>query len=152
MAHDGGPQVVIHTLRRQECVTVLARNTVGRLAFTVHGRVDIQPLLYAYEAGWIYGRTSAGAKLDALARDQWVAFEVDEVRGTFDWASVVVHGSFHRLDDDGDLRDVAARAHAVTLLRAAVPETLTAADPVPFRTVFFRIAVGSLSGRLAAPA
>jgi hypothetical protein len=50
-----------------------------------------------YEGGWIYGRTSAGAKLTTLAHRRWLAFEVDEVRGVFDGASVVVQGSFHRV-------------------------------------------------------
>jgi hypothetical protein len=32
-------------------------------------------------AGYVHGRTSEGSKLDTLARNRWVAFEVDEVRG-----------------------------------------------------------------------
>ena len=32
-----------------------------------------------------------------------------------------------------------------------VPETLTAEDPVPFRTVLFRVAVGEMTGRTARP-
>jgi len=140
------------SLTRSECDALLARNHLGRLAFTFHDRLDVQPIHYAYEAGWLFGRTSEGAKLVTLAHDHWMAFEVDEVRGIFDWASVVVHGTFHRIDPEDSPRDQAVAARAVHLLREIVPETYTADDPTPFRTVLFRIAVGEMTGRVAVPA
>jgi len=142
----------IRPLSQHECFALLARNHVGRLAFAFHDRVDIQPLNYVYEAGWIYGRTSEGAKLVTLAHHQWVAFEVDEVDGAFDWRSVVVQGSFHRLDPDSPVPDAAAEAHGVQLLKIVVPETFTPGDPAPFRTVVFRIALGETTGRAATTA
>ena len=150
MTNDSRPPR-IRVLTATECERLLARNTVGRIAFTFHDRVDIQPIHYVHEAGWLYGRTSEGAKLATLAHNQWMAFEVDEVRGTFDWASVVVHGSFHRIDPDGSPSEQAAAVHAVELLRAIVPETFEADDPVAFRSVLFRIYVGTISGRVATP-
>lgn len=139
----------IRSMSQHECLALLARNQVGRLAFTFHDRVDIQPLHYVYEAGWIYGRTSQGTKLATLAHHQWVAFEVDEVTGPFDWQSVVVQGTFHRLDADSPAPDSAAEAHAIQLLRRMVPETFTPDDPAPFRTVVFRLALGEVTGRAA---
>lgn len=139
----------IRALSQHECFALLERNRVGRLAFALRGQVDIQPLHYAYGGGWIYGRTSEGAKLTTLAHHQWVAFEVDEVHDAFDWVSVVIHGSFHRLDADSPVYDAAAEAHAVGLLRSIVPETYMLEDPVPFRTVVFRIALGEMTGRAA---
>jgi nitroimidazol reductase NimA-like FMN-containing flavoprotein (pyridoxamine 5'-phosphate oxidase superfamily) len=143
---------IIRALSQHACLALLARNHVGRLAFALHDRVDIQPLHYVYEAGWIYGRTSEGAKLTALAHHQWVAFEVDEVHGAFEWTSVVVQGSFHRIDAGSPVPDAAAEAHAVRLLRTIVPETFTLEDPVPFRTVVFRVALGETTGRTATTA
>ena len=46
--------------RFEECEDILARNTVGRLAFALQDRVSVLPVHYVYEDGWIYGRTSAG--------------------------------------------------------------------------------------------
>ena len=141
----------IRALSPAECERLLARNTVGRIAFSLHDHVDIQPIHYVYEAGWLYGRTSEGAKLTTLEHNQWMAFEVDEVRGVFDWASVVVRGSFHRIDADGPPSQRSAATHAVDLLRRIVPETFEVDDPVDFRTVLFRISAGTITGRLAAP-
>ena len=138
-------------LSHVECDALLARNHVGRIAFAFRDRIDITPIHYVYEAGWLFGRTSEGAKLATIAHNIWVAFEVDEIRGVFDWASVVVHGTFHRIDLGGSPREQAAGARAIHLLREIVPETFEADDPVEFRTVLFRIAIGEVSGREARP-
>lgn len=141
----------IRALTSAECEALLARNNVGRIAVAFHDRVDVQPIHYVYEDGWLYGRTSEGAKLTTLAHNQWLAFEVDEVRGIFDWASVVVHGSFHRIDPDGPPSHRVAATHAIELLRTIIPETFDVDDPVEFRTVLFRISIGTMRGRQATP-
>ena len=68
-----------------------------RRAIITGCRVDIEPLHYVYEAPWMFGRTSTGAKLLTLSHNQWCAFETDDVRGMFDWESVVVKGPFSTL-------------------------------------------------------
>jgi nitroimidazol reductase NimA-like FMN-containing flavoprotein (pyridoxamine 5'-phosphate oxidase superfamily) len=146
------PQPRIRSLSREECERILARNNVGRLAYARGNHVDIEPLNYAFDGQWLYGRTSPGNKLDVTGEQWWpVAFEVDEVEGLFQWRSVVVHGGFYAIGDEGPEWQQAAHAKGVELLRALIPETFTADDPVAFRTVLFRIAVQEISGREATP-
>jgi uncharacterized protein len=90
MSHGSKPTV--RALRGNESQALLARNRVGRIAFSFHDRVDIEPVHYVYKAPWLFGRTSAGAKLLALAHKRWCAFGTDEVTGLFNWESVVVKG------------------------------------------------------------
>ncbi len=139
-------------LTHDEIEAVLKRNSVGRLAFAFHDRVDIQPIHYVYERGWLFGRTSDGNKLATLHHNQWVAFEVDEVSGVFDWTSVVIHGSFWVAREHGTPHSEEVFKRAVTLLDTVVPGTLTEEDPVAFRQVVFRIAVTDMRGRSAQPA
>lgn len=139
-------QPAFRDLSDEECTAILERNRIGRLAFTFHDRVDVQPLLYLFDDGWLYGRTSEGEKLITLTHNQWVAFEVDEVAGQFDWKSVVVRGSFFRLDEP-DRADPEVTAHAVALLRRIAPETLSASDPAPHRHVLFRVSIREMTGR-----
>lgn len=146
MQTDTTRQPTFRELSEAESLALLDRNHVGRLAFTFRDRVDVQPLLYVHDAGWLYGRTEAGDKIVTLTHNQWVAFEVDEVDGPLDWRSVVVRGSFYRLDEE-DRADPEVRAHALHLLRRFVPETLRTGDPVPHRTVLFRIDVRETTGR-----
>jgi hypothetical protein len=114
--------------------------------------VDIEPLHYVYQDGWLYGRTSYGAKLQATGTDWWpVAFEVDEVEGIFQWRSVVIHGGFYVMDEHGPDWEVAQWRRGLELLRQLIPETLAEGDPAPHRRVLFRISVQEITGREAEP-
>ncbi len=139
------------TLSREEISAVLRRNHVGRIAFAWRDRVDVQPIHYVFAGGWIYGRTAPGAKLTAVSHNRWVAFEVDEVEEMFVWRSVVVHGAFHVLSPDGPEHERAAWQRGIELVQRILPAAFQEDDPVPFRTVLFRIAVQEASGRLARP-
>ncbi len=137
----------IRDLTRDECTALLARNNVGRIAFSFHDRVDIEPIHFVYDSGWLYGRTSQGTKLTTIEHHRWVAFEVDEVQGLFDWQSVVVKGAFYIAGPDDPIHHDVAFARGVELLRSLLPQTLTSADPVPFRRWIFRIHLDEVTGR-----
>jgi len=148
---DGsGPK--LRKLTRNEALSVLERNDVGRLALARGSRVEITPIHYVYHDGWIYGRTSRGARLEATGPEWWpVAFEVDEVDGLFEWRSVVVHGGFYPLDPSRSWQK-GVYDLALKQVRKLIPQALTDADPLPARTVLFRVAVQDLEGREARPA
>ena len=150
----------IRELTRAEIDTILGRNNVGRIAFSFHDRVDIEPINYVYGDGCIYGRTSKGSKLDTIAHHKWVAFEVDEVVAIFDWRSVVVKGAVYIMEaqtsphsDPGDTsaRENPSFAQGVALLRSFLPDTLLSSDPAPFRHTVFRIHLDEVTGREAIP-
>jgi nitroimidazol reductase NimA-like FMN-containing flavoprotein (pyridoxamine 5'-phosphate oxidase superfamily) len=144
--------VTIRELEPDEVRALLSRNHVGRIAFSLHDRVDIRPIHYVYADNWLYGRTSPSDKLVKLRHNQWVAFEVDEVKGPFDWMSVVAHGSFYHLTDESTPQLLEQRDEALKLLRSFVPETLRETDPVPMRTELFAIAIDRVTGRAASTA
>ena len=149
-AASGAPS--FRTLSRAECETLLRGQHVGRLAYTLRDRVAIEPIHSLYHDGWLVGRTAPGTKLASLSHNPFVAFETDVVRALFDWESVVVRGSFHLLDPEGNAREHLTYEHALSLLRALVPRTLRDGDPTPWRDVVFRIAVDEITGRRARPA
>lgn len=146
---ERAPVPDLRKLTRHEAITVLERNNVGRLALSRGNRLQITPIHYVYHDGWLYGRTSRGARVDVAGPGWWpVAFEVDEVDGLFDWTSVVVHGGFYRLDPAlGSQKEIYDMA--LTQVRKLIPEALTESDPVPFRSLLFRIAVQDIEGREA---
>ena len=139
-------------LTTAECLALLARHDVGRIAYSLHGRVGLEPINYAYEDGWLYGRTSYGTKLETLLHHPWVAFEVDEAEGTFDWRSVVVTGTFYRVTAEGSVAQRDSWQRAIRLLGEIVPGTMTPNDPVPFRDIVFHIHVDEITGRAASSA
>jgi uncharacterized protein len=144
-----GPR--IRELTRGEMEALLARNNVGRIAYAFHDRVDIEPISYVYSNGWVYCRTSHGVKFDTMEHHRWVAFEVDEVTGVFDWQSVVVRGATYVLKPDSPEDERKSFTPGLALLRRLVPGTLEGNDPVPFRYVVFRIHLDEVTGREAKP-
>ena len=145
-----GPPPRIAVMRSADCLALLERHTVGRIAYTFRNRVDIAPIHYVYSDGWLFARTSDGSKMTTLRHVPWVAFEVDEVDGVFDWKSVVVHGAVYRMARDGAPGEAKLWSKGMELLKRIVPETGTPDDPMPFRTVVFGIHVDTISGRSSA--
>jgi nitroimidazol reductase NimA-like FMN-containing flavoprotein (pyridoxamine 5'-phosphate oxidase superfamily) len=139
----------IRDLTQEESMAVLGAHNVGRIAFTLHDRVDIAPVNYVSDGQWIFGRTSAGAKLGMLLHNPWCAFETDVIGGLFDWTSIVVKGTFSLLDPAGGSPDTYATAER--LLAQLVDGTFTEHDPAPRRNIVFGIFVREISGRTATP-
>jgi uncharacterized protein len=141
--------VVFDTMDYSTCEEFLDRNWMGRIAFAAHSRVDIEPLSYVRRGKWIFGRTSHGTKITVIDHYPWVAFEVDEVEGPFDWCCVVIHGSFYQLSPAGNAFDKNTHREAVAALHELAPEAWTRSDPAPHRTIIFGIHIDSMTGRSA---
>jgi nitroimidazol reductase NimA-like FMN-containing flavoprotein (pyridoxamine 5'-phosphate oxidase superfamily) len=142
-------RLLIRDLSATDAVALLERNHVGRIAFSFHDRVDVEPIGYVYDDGWIYGRTTHGSKLAAIRHNRWVAFQVDEVQSATRWQSVVVHGAFYVLSERETPADAHGRDRAVALIRTLDPVAFTEDDPVRFRDILFRIAAQEVVGREA---
>jgi uncharacterized protein len=139
----------IRDLDDSEMHALLARNHVGRIAYSFHDDVNIEPIHYVYADGVLYSRTSVGHKLRTIEHHRWVAFEVDEIEGPFEWRSVVVHGAVYVVEPGETPQGHATYERTVTRLRELVPELFGAQDPAPQRTVLFRIHVDRMTGRAA---
>jgi nitroimidazol reductase NimA-like FMN-containing flavoprotein (pyridoxamine 5'-phosphate oxidase superfamily) len=137
------------SLTRRHSERVLARNHVGRLAFIKNAVADIEPIGYVANGGWIFMRSAYGSKLEALAHSPYVAFEVDEIDGPFDWRSVVVHGTIYLLPADGAPVEQREFKRALALIRRVMPDALTARDPVPERQVIYGLHIDQMEGRAA---
>jgi nitroimidazol reductase NimA-like FMN-containing flavoprotein (pyridoxamine 5'-phosphate oxidase superfamily) len=140
---------VFLVLTANDCSAILRRNHVGRLAFIRKGVVDIEPIGYAFDGDWIFLRSAHGTKLEALAGNPYVAFEVDEVAGPLKWKSVVVHGTVYVLDDNGAPAERQSYARALKSIRALVPAALKKDDPTPARTIVYGLHVDRVTGRMA---
>lgn len=143
------PRPVFRALDPDECAVMMSGHHVGRIAYTFHDRVNIEPIHYVLDEDWIFGRTAEGAKLLTLCHHPWVAFEVDEVEGPFDWRSVVARGTFCPLRPIGTPGERATYARALDAIKRITPTAFTPDDPVPERNVIFGIAVHELTGRAA---
>lgn len=140
---------VFSEMSRADALKLLRSNAIGRIAYSLHDRVEVQPIFYVSDGRWLYVRTSPGFKLSVLTRNRWLALQTDEVESMFSWRSVLVHGTVYVLSPDAT-PDLARRySRAVRKIRELLPAILTAADPVAFRSVFLGIHIDTVTGRQA---
>jgi nitroimidazol reductase NimA-like FMN-containing flavoprotein (pyridoxamine 5'-phosphate oxidase superfamily) len=137
-------QPIIRIMTDDEAQALLVRNHVGRIAYSKDDHVDIEPIHYIYDAPWIFGRTNRGSKLFTLALNSWCAFETDDVRGLFDWESVVVKGLFSA--HNGPLAEW-DYDRALAAVRTLMPTALTDDDPTPHRNIVFGVRASEITGR-----
>lgn len=141
----------IQILSPTDCHAVLDRNNVGRLAYLRSGFINIQPIGYVTTGKWIFFRSAQGEKLEALARNPYVAFEVDRIGGPFEWESVVAQGTIYMLPGDGAPIEQRELAKAVTAMRGVMPLAFAPGDPTPERDHVYGLYIHHLSGRMARP-
>lgn len=98
----------LEVLERDECLRLLSKGTMGRIALTSGGLPTVLPVNYCVDDDRILVRTGRGAKLAAAASDAIVAFEVDDFDALYHsgW-SVVVTGSTTEVTGEEELRAVA---------------------------------------------
>ena len=137
-------------LTADECRSVLAKHNVGRLAFTFHDRVDIEPINYVViNEETLAFRTVPGSKVDVLSHHPWVAFEVDDVKGLQEWTSVVVHGTMYPVIAGGSPHIRAMHARVVSALRELQPPGQRNANPLADRPIALCLHIDRLTGREA---
>jgi nitroimidazol reductase NimA-like FMN-containing flavoprotein (pyridoxamine 5'-phosphate oxidase superfamily) len=145
--HRGKIHVDVRELSRDDAIALLAKHHLGHIAITFHDLARLKLCNYIYSEGWIYARTELSPDLTMARHHPWAAFEVDEAEGIYDWRSVEVTGAIEFLSSDVTSRDWYEFENAVRLLRSAVPQILTADDPMPERIQLVRIHVDTLVGR-----
>lgn len=98
----------LEVLTRDECLRLLGRATLGRLAITSGALPMVLPVNFRLVGERIVFRTGAGTKLDAATNGNVVAFEVDDMDPLWHtgW-SVVVTGVASEVTDPADRAELA---------------------------------------------
>jgi uncharacterized protein len=107
---DGSVDDRLVDLSRAECLTLLHRNPIGRVAILTDGVPEVFPVNFVVSGDAVVFRTALGSKLLKGVRTGPIAFEVDDYR-TMDHSgwSVLVTGSAEEVDDLSDAELAALR-------------------------------------------
>lgn len=129
MRREEGP---IERLSEEECWKLLRTQTVGRIATTAGGVLDIFPVNYYSDGASVLFRTAPGDKLVELTINENVTFEVDGYTEPVAW-SVVAKGTARALDRQSEVDQA---------------ETLPLNSWIPtLKSVYVRITPQSITGR-----
>jgi uncharacterized protein len=123
----------VAALSDDECWTLLARMTLGRLVTCVNGRPEIFPVNYVVQRRTILFRTAEGTKLASTAVNNQIVFEADDHNVAEGW-SIIVKGTARLLRTGKDI-DEAERAQ---VLSWTAPEK---------KTHYVRVAAETITGR-----
>src|SRR3954454_17835446 len=107
MTNEIDERTRLEGLDRAESLSLLARNSLGRLAVIGgSGRPLVFPVNFALANGAIVLRTDHGTKL-YFARDQWVAFECDGIDRTYhSGGTVLAPGSAEEMENPAEIAEL----------------------------------------------
>jgi nitroimidazol reductase NimA-like FMN-containing flavoprotein (pyridoxamine 5'-phosphate oxidase superfamily) len=133
----------IGKLGNTDALAILREGTLGRLGCIAAGWPYVVPVNYYFDGENIYIHTLPGKKLDALRANPRVCLQVDEIKDSYNWRSVIAYGTFEEVSSEE------TRENVLTKLYSKLPHM----TPVESRlvkgmtgTIVFRIKVEELTG------
>jgi uncharacterized protein len=140
----------IASISQEDCVELLNRVSIGRLACSLDNQPYVVPVHFVYEPGYIYVFSTVGKKIKWMRKNPRVCLQVDGIGNLSNWTSVVVDGTYLELTDP---QYTAEREHAKEQLaqhsewwRNPLAERREETSDVSIENVFFRIDVQSMTG------
>lgn len=141
-------------LSHAECVEVLSRATVGRLACARDGQPYVVPITLTFDGtASLYSFSMVGQKVQWMRDNPKVCVEVDDISDRFHWISLVITGTYDELRDSPGDRDELRRAfdllqqHSQWWLPGAGKMETGESHAVP---VVYRIRIVAVTGRRTA--
>ena len=128
---------------------------VARLAYVDRlGRPCIVPITYAYDGRAFYGYSLLGSKIEHMGVHPNVCLEVDQIRDSANWSSVVVRGRFEQLNGDAAVEAVKRISDRLRTVARAKNAAVQAAQTYVEREggpgIAYRIVVMQRQGRYSA--
>lgn len=144
----------IRELNQSECFQLLERVHYGRLACARDNQPYIVPFCFVCEGNSLLGFTTLGKKVEWMRANPLVCVEVDEIKASDQWTSVVASGHYEELPEASNWKQEFVRAHE--LLRRNLgwwaPAWADRAGGATDRDfIFYRINLENVTGREARP-
>ena len=140
----------INPISQDDCVELLNRVSIGRLACSLDDQPYVVPVRFAYEPGYLYIFSTVGKKIKWMRKNPKVCLQADEIGNLSNWTSVVVDGTYLELTEP---QYTAEREHAKEQLsqysewwRNPIAERREHTSDLSIETIFFRIEIQSMSG------
>lgn len=138
-----------------ECVELLQRISLGRLACSLNDQPYVVPVAFSYASDAIYIFSTLGKKIKWMRQNPKVCLQADEIGTQSNWTSVIVTGTYLELSEP---QYTAQREHALAQLaqnsawwQNPLAERREQTSDLAMDPVFFRIDIASMSGLRAMP-
>jgi nitroimidazol reductase NimA-like FMN-containing flavoprotein (pyridoxamine 5'-phosphate oxidase superfamily) len=133
----------IGKLRDTDSLAILREGSLGRLGCISSGWPYVVPVNYFFDGKDIYIHSLPGKKLDALRANPRVCLQVDEIKDSFHWRSVIAYGTFEEVAGEEKRENVLSKMYSrlphLTPVESKLVEGLK-------ETIVFRIKVDEITG------
>jgi len=149
--------MLIKELTREECLDLLDRAHLGRLACAHESQPYVVPIYFAYDNDYLYSFSTVGQKIEWMLDNPKVCVETDEVTNSRQWLSVIVLGRYEELPDTPEWQPARAYAHRKLEQRNPIwwepgyAKTLLHDTERPLMPSFYRIRIVQVTGHRASP-
>lgn len=135
--------MTIDKLTAEEAAEVLKQGALGRLGCIAEGEPYVVPVHYFYDGENIYIHSLPGKKITALRANGRACLQVDDIRDSYHWRSVIAYGNYEEIGDE--------RLHELALaeLFRHVPHLTPVESKMTkgsAETIVFRLRVDQLTG------
>lgn len=153
--YHGSCKMLITELKREECLELVARSHLARLACTQAKQPYIVPINYVFDQMHLYCFTTLGQKVEWMRANPMVCVEIDDIVHNRQWESVIATGRYEEMQESPG-RETAIE-HAWSLLQGrpnwwepGYVKTVVGDTERPLEPIFFRISLGRITGHRAA--
>ena len=145
--------MIIEEMTEAECLDMLARTNVARLACAQNNQPYIIPIRVELERRFLYGYATLGQKIEWMRQNPLVCVEIDERITHGQWASVVVSGHYEELPHTPEHEGPREVAERLFQKRPAwwEPASVPLTGHEQRAPIVFRVGIGRVSGRRAEP-
>ncbi len=91
---------------------ILRGGSLGRLGCIASGWPYVVPVNYFFDGEDLYVHSLPGKKIDALRENPRVCLQVDEIKDTYNWRSVIAYGIFEEISNEETRENVLTRLYS----------------------------------------
>jgi len=133
----------IGMMRDTDSLAILREGTIGRLGCIAAGWPYVVPVNYFFDGKDVYIHSLPGKKIDALRANPRVCLQVDEIKDSYHWRSVIAYGTFEEVSKEETRENVLTRLYSRLPHMTPVESKLVNGLK---ETIVFRIKVDEVTG------
>jgi nitroimidazol reductase NimA-like FMN-containing flavoprotein (pyridoxamine 5'-phosphate oxidase superfamily) len=133
----------IGRLGKADSLAVLREGSLGRLGCIASGGPYVIPVNYFFDGKDIYIHSLPGKKIDALRANRRACLQVDEIKDSYHWRSVIVYGNYEEISDEKTREQMLARLYSRVPHMTPVESKLVSESR---GIIVFRIVVEEVTG------
>ena len=135
----------VDRLSPADSLELLKQCSLGRLGCIADGSPYVVPITYYFDGKDIYSHATPGKKIEAMRVNPRVCLQVDEIKDSYNWRSVIVYGVYEEISDPGE------QAIVMDKLFTRMPDMtpVESRQSSELKTVLvFRIKLDEITGRV----